>query len=231
MKVKNSLTAKEVAKLLGIPLVTVQRWIHQGKIPCKFKKNEYLFKRGEIEAWAKSHDFLIAPQEKAKPEVTEIAPATLARSIEQGGIFHDLEGHDIFTVLKNGLDRIDFPVDTDRALVLNELLNREEIASTGIGKGVAIPHPRSTLELNLSQPLIPLFFLDQEIDFNSVDGQPVFVLFFMFSPDTKIHLKLLSRLSFCLRDSDFLALLRQRATGKEIVAKVREIEEKFAPDK
>ncbi len=231
MKERKIFSVKEVANLLGISLVTVQRWVHQGKIPCKYKKNEYFFKRSEIEKWARAHNFLIMPEVKPGPQKAEIETNTLSRAIENGGIFYDLEGEDIYTVLENGLRKIDLPGNTARELILNELIDREEIASTGIGKGVAIPHPRSPLDLNLKEPLIPIFFLRQEIDFNSVDGKPVFVLFFMFSPSTNVHLKLLSRLSFCLRDKDFISLLKQRGAREEILARVKEIEKNFGSDK
>jgi PTS system nitrogen regulatory IIA component len=227
MKEKKNLSAKEIAELLGIPLVTVQRWVHQGKIPCKFKHNDYFFKKSEIESWARAHDFSITPQEKNKPGEKEKESHILSRAIKRGGIFYDLKGDDIYTVLKNGTAKVDFPGDTNRDRILDELLNREEIASTGIGKGAAIPHPRHILDLNLDEPLMPLFFLRQGVDFNSVDGKPVFVLFFMFSTSTDIHLKLLSRLSFCLRDNEFLAMLKQKTTGEELLKKIKEIEKNF----
>jgi len=64
MNEKKKLSAKEVAILLGIPLVKVQRWVHQGKIPCKFKGSEYYFKRNEIIKWAQSHNFTIIEKEQ-----------------------------------------------------------------------------------------------------------------------------------------------------------------------
>lgn len=227
MKEKKNLSAKEVAVLLGTPLVTVQRWVHQGKIPCKFKKNEYFFKRSEIESWARSHDFSITLLEAQESPGSEKESHILSRAIAGGGIFFNLEGDDIYTVLKNGIDTMSLPENTNREMILNELLNREEIASTGIGKGVAIPHPRHILDLNLEEPLMPMFFLEQQIDFNSVDGKPVFVLFFIFSSSTQVHLNLLSRLSFCLRDNDFISMLNQKREKEELLKKIINIEKNF----
>jgi PTS system nitrogen regulatory IIA component len=230
MKEKKRLTSKEVAQLLGTSMVTVLRWAYQGKIPCKLKKDIYSFKKNEIIQWAKAHDLLVKKEEDKETKTHKEDPVSLKKAIQRGGFIYNLEGSDIFSVLKNAVDKISFPQGTDKELVFNELINREEIASTGIGKGVAIPHSRTTLNLNLVNPVIPVVFLKQPVDFNAVDGGDIFVLFFMFSPSTQIHLKLLSRLSICLRDKEFLSLLKNRASENEILAKIEQIEKKLGHD-
>jgi PTS system nitrogen regulatory IIA component len=225
---KKYLSSKEIAQLIGVPLVTVLRWAHQGKIPCKLKDDVYLFRRGEILTWAQTHDLHISEKKTESTLKPESPGISLEKSLRSGGIHLGLEGGDLVTVLKQAVDRIDFPPEADREAILNELLNREEIASTGIGKGVAIPHPRRPLDgVGLTGPMIPVFFLDQEIDFNSVDGEPVFVLFFIFSPTTQVHLKLLSKLSYCLRDKGFMEMLHQRADHEILLQKVADIEREF----
>ena len=231
MKEKKILTTKEVAQLLGTPLVTVQRWVHQGKIPCKFKNNTYCFKKSEIINWAKSHDFLLVKKETKITAAPQPEAVSLKKAVERGGIIKDLEGNDIYSVLNNVVDKIKLPEGTDKELVFNELINREEIASTGIGKGVAIPHPRRTLNLNLQHPVIPVAFLKDPVDFNAVDGEEIFVLFLMFSPSTHLHLKLLSRLSLCLRSRHFLSLLKKRPDENELLAAIEKMEKEFDADK
>ncbi|MCU0287138.1 MAG: PTS sugar transporter subunit IIA [Acidobacteria bacterium] len=221
------LSAKEVARLMGIPMVTVLRWAHQGKIPCKLKKGSHVFIKNEIIAWADSHDFIPVKKEITAPPITVPGTFNLTQAIKRGGFYPGLPGSDIYSVLKNALDLIRLPGDTDKELVLNELLNREEIASTGIGKGVAIPHPRSTLNLNLDAPVIYIFYLEKAIDFNAVDGMGVFVLFIMFSPTTDIHLKLLSKLSLCLREEKFFNLLKLKAGANELLPEIQRIEKGF----
>lgn len=235
MKKKKLLTAKDVAQLLATPMVTVLRWAYQGKIPCKRKKSGYVFIENEIFDWARSHDLLLVDKHKKD---TDAAAGTridesiiLKKSIQHGGIIRNLEGSDIYSVLKSAVETLKLPEDADKEMVLNELLNREEIASTGMGKGVAIPHPRSTLNLNLEHPIITMAFLEQPVDFNAVDGEDVFVLFLMLSLNTQTHLRLLSRLSICLRDKEFLALLKKRAGEGDILSKIEQIETKLGKEK
>jgi PTS system nitrogen regulatory IIA component len=210
-------------------MVTVQRWAYQGKIPCKLKKDGYVFKRSEIEEWAKAHDFSLAgePGLETAPAAPKEKIFSLRKAVERGGVVHSVPGTDIYSVLKHAVDSVILPEGADRELVFNELINREEIASTGIGKGVAIPHPRCTLNLQLEAPVIPVVFLKQPVDFNAVDGLPVFVLFLIFSPDTRVHLKLLSRLSLCLRGKSFLELLKQRPGEGELLEGIGRAEEEL----
>ncbi len=225
MERKKDLSAKEISQLLKVPLITIQRWVYQGKIPCKHRKNEYYFRRNEIIEWAKSHQLVLDEGQSQTNAKTLVETTSLGSGISRGGIFHDLPGSDIFSVFKNGLEKISMPIKIDKEMILNELLNREEIASTGIGKGVAIPHPRQPLPLNLDYPIIPVFWLKEKVDFNSVDGQPVNVVFFLFCSTTQMHLKILSRLSYCLRDNEFLKLIESPVQQDTLLSFLARIEE------
>jgi len=224
MNKKKYLTAKEIAHLLGTSQVTVLRWAYQGKIPCKHKKDSYVFKKSEIMDWANIHNLFVKKDDEKKNKASQEESISLAPAVKRGGFFYDLEGNDIYSVLKNAVVRIELPETVKKESVLNELLNREEIASTGIGNGVAIPHPRKILDLGLENPTIPVIFLKKPVDFNAVDNKEVFVLFLMFNPSTKIHLKLLSRLSLCLRDKAFWTLLKEKAPKEKILAGIERIE-------
>jgi PTS system nitrogen regulatory IIA component len=228
---KTKLDTKDVAELLQIPIVKVQRWVHQGKIPCRFEKNHYYFKRKEIVEWAKSHNMQIAPGVLEEKEEIAAQELSLRAGIENGGAFFGLDGDDIYSVLKNAVNALDLPQHIEPDSVFEELINREEIASTGIGKGVAIPHPRRSLDLQLDAPFISVFFLKNKIDFNSIDGKPVFVLFLMFSPSTQAHLNLLSRLSFLLRDKDFLDRLEACSGQSALVELIADKEQSLLSDR
>lgn len=230
MKNELNLSVREVASLLQIPVVKVQRWVYQGQIPCKFKGNTYYFKEKDILKWAKSHGMIISKDVEGGKNVISENDCTLKKGIENGGVFFDLKGDDIYSVIENAIEKINFPEKLDKSLILNELISREEIASTGIGKGVAIPHTRRELGLKCKHFMFPVFFLKNRVDFNSIDGQPVFVLFFMFSPSAKAHLKLLSRLSYLLRDKVFLDNLKNCRSKEELIFLISKNEKRFESD-
>jgi PTS system nitrogen regulatory IIA component len=127
-------------------------------------------------------------------------------------------------LLSSALDLIEFPPRVEKKDLLNQLIEREKLASTGIGNGVAIPHPRHPVDGFLEGGMVATFFLDSEVDFNAIDGEPVFVVFLMLSPRTQCHLQLLSQLSFCLHDPSFLTHLKTCDSKESLLNLVKKIE-------
>jgi PTS system nitrogen regulatory IIA component len=145
--------------------------------------------------------------------------------MERGGIFYDLAASDVDSALEAAVSGIsDLPPARQEAL-LEGLREREAMASTGIGKGVAIPHPRTPLEGVIDPARIFTFFLSEPVDFSAVDDRPVFVMFLMLSPSIETHLHLLSRLSFCVRDERFVAFLRNRPDSDALLSSIAEFEQ------
>jgi PTS system nitrogen regulatory IIA component len=218
------LSPKEVAELLGLPLVTIQRWEHQGKIPFKLTRNQKWYKRKEIMEWAELHDMMIREESAGKTVKTgEI----LSQAVERGGIHHGVGGSDIYTVFQHALDHLPYLENTDRGLILNELLNREELASTAIGNGIAIPHTRERLDLGLKAVYIPVLFLENPVEFNAIDAVPVFVLFMIFTANTGDHLKILSRIGYALKDQGVVQILNERNRDNNLLTKISEIEQRI----
>ncbi len=98
-------------------------------------------------------------------------------------------------------------VAIDYRIIFETLLTREKLGSTGIGQGIAIPHGK----LATLGRVYGLFAkLAAPIDFDSVDGQPVDLVFVLLAPDHAgaDHLKALARISRLLRDPIMVAKLR-----------------------
>jgi PTS system nitrogen regulatory IIA component len=98
-------------------------------------------------------------------------------------------------------------VAIDYRVIFETLLKREKLGSTGIGQGIAIPHGKvATLER-----VYGLFArLSAPVDFESVDGQPVDLVFVLLAPEHAgaDHLKALAKISRLLRDPAVVAKLR-----------------------
>jgi PTS system nitrogen regulatory IIA component len=105
----------------------------------------------------------------------------------------------------------------DAADVLDALAEREQAGSTGVGHGVAAPHAR----LEGLQRMRGVFVrLDQPVDFQAVDDQPVDLIFALFAPIDagSEHLRALARVSRLLRQADLRQQLRQARTADAIHA-------------
>ena len=107
------------------------------------------------------------------------------------------------------------------------MIEREHLTSTGIGKGVAIPHSHDPLPDTFEKPAITTCFLEKPVDFNAVDDRLVFVMFVLLSPTIKIHLHLLSRLSFCVRDNAFVEFLKTSPDSLTYFSKIAEFEKQL----
>lgn len=84
---------------------------------------------------------------------------------------------------------------------------REEEGTTGIGDGIAIPHCKSSAVIS---PGLAAMVIPDGVDFDSLDGEPVNLLFLIAAPDTKdnVHLEVLSKLSVLLMDEEFTESLK-----------------------
>ena len=98
-------------------------------------------------------------------------------------------------------------VAIDHRLIFETLLKREKLGSTGIGQGIAIPHGKLP---SISRVYGLFARLASPVDFESVDGQPVDLVFVLLAPEHAgaDHLKALARISRLLRESSVVAKLR-----------------------
>ena len=96
---------------------------------------------------------------------------------------------------------------TDYANTVEELIDREALGPTGVGGGIALPHAR--LE-NLNHVVGALILLENPVEFDAIDKQPVDVIFSLFAPKTAgvEHLKALALVSRTLREQSVVAKLR-----------------------
>jgi PTS system nitrogen regulatory IIA component len=159
-----------------------------------------------------------------EPESADSPLQGLGQAVRAGGIYYRVGGSDKASALRSVVELIHLPSEVDREFLLNVLLAREEMASTGIGDGIAIPHVRNPIVLHVPQPTVSLCFLEKPIDFKAIDGRPVYCLFTIVSPTVRAHLHLLSRLSYALRDAALKKTIETQGTRQEIFSHIERIE-------
>ncbi len=111
--------------------------------------------------------------------------------------------------------------DPDQLMQL--LLNREGIVSTGIGNGLAIPHADIP---NMSAPKLALGLFPKGVDFESLDEEPVFVIFLLLgTPRTPgLHMKILARIARLSKDPRFFTTLRKATNPAEAFELLESVE-------
>lgn len=220
------LSVSKTAECLNIPLSKIERWIRQGRIPIKKSGSTIYFDRIILEEWAKSRNLQFSPPTEESDRRVSAAPETLHSSILRGGGLHIFAASDVNGAIRSAVDIMQV-ADHTKPDIYEKLIEREEMSSTGIGKGVAIPHPRGPLEEGPFQAVITACLLDTPIDFSAVDDKPVFAMFVLLCPDIKIHLHLLSRLSFCIRDDRFIQFLKNRPQTEAFLSEIKSFESRL----
>lgn len=220
-----TLTVKDLARLLNVSEKTIYRWINQEYIPSYQVHEQYRFNRAEILEWATSRKIPVSPEIFAEPETSGIPMPTLFEALQNGGVNYRVGGSDKLSVLKNVVQLLQLPEEVDRQFLYQVLVAREELSSTGIGEGIAIPHVRNPVVLHISRPMVTLFFLEHPVDFGAIDGQPVYALFMLISPTVRGHLHLISRLAYALRDASFQKVIKRQGLREEILEAVKKVEE------
>jgi nitrogen PTS system EIIA component len=215
------LTVKEAAKLFNVSEKTIYRWVEQKGLPAYRINKQFRFNQTELIEWAAAGRTNISPDLLREPESGSIPLPDPVQALAAGGIYYRVGGTDRDSVLRSIVELLRLPDHVDREFLFQVLLARESLGSTGIGDGIAIPHARNPIVLNVERPTITLCFLENPVDFASLDGLPVTILFTLVNPTVRFHLHLLSRLAFMLNNKGFRDELKRQGSRDEILAEAR----------
>jgi PTS system nitrogen regulatory IIA component len=224
------LTVKAAAQLLEVSEDVVFKWIKDRGLPAYRIKNQFRINRENAFEWATVNGIAISPRflgATFKPPAAALP--SLIESIGRGGIHYGIIGASIQAAMTSAVQALPLPATIKRPFLLQMLLAREAVGSTGIGEGIALPHPRNPIVLSVDKPLVSILFLDQPLDFNAIDHQPVTVFFLLISPTVRIHLHLLSRIAFAVQNSAVHTLLRSKAPAGDLLAALNAAENAISP--
>lgn len=209
-----SLGISEAARLLRVSAQTIYRLIHKESLPARKQGDRYQFEQVELEHWSadKGSAIRVARRNRTRPSVRG--------ALRHGGIHHGIvartrdDALEALAALPG--DRINLSASGLYAL----LREREEIAPTTIGDGIALPHPRESGQGGIEFECLHLCFFETPVDFGALDGRPIHTALLMLSPDVEAHLQLLARVSFALRDAELIRRFREQASSPEIFAQL-----------
>ena len=150
------LTIVDVQRLLHVPEATIQRWIREGNLPCTEHKGKYFFDRETLLSWARSKQIHVEQTFRKSRQVKNIKVSScddLLNAMRRGGLLQLKEQHSKTSLIRNACNYLPFPVGI-RERVIDQITQREALSSTGLGNGIAIPHPRIPMKLELEESLI-----------------------------------------------------------------------------
>lgn len=218
------LETREAAQALNVDEKDVVRWIRKDNLPAEQMQGNYRINPVDLLEWATERGIKVNPALYKMHDADSIPLPTLSQALEAGGIHCGVEGADKETVLRTAVEQLDLPPELDPEFILQVLLAREAMGTTAVGDGIAIPHVRNPILVQLPVPKVSMSYLAHPVDFGALDGKPVQILFTIITPTIRMHLHLLSKLAYCLRDPRLRQILGRECNPDAIISAVREIE-------
>jgi PTS system nitrogen regulatory IIA component len=165
------LTIEEISRILRTSRSTVEQWIARMGLPVEEYQGERRCRAEELRRWLSEHKITIPDELMKLPGRAPGALPSFSDALERGGVFHNLPGRDKRTALAAAVGYLPLPESVPDEMLLQRLLDREEMVSTGVGDGIAIPHPREPLP-QLPAPLAALCFPEKPLDFDAYPCPP-----------------------------------------------------------
>ena len=134
--------------------------------------------------------------------------------IKNGKVFYNVVGNTPIEIYKNVCNRLSLPENITGEMLFTELEKREQLLSTGVGNGIAIPHPTKPIFSEESSQQIVVCFSKNTIEMDSPDGRGVNVFFILLTNSKDCHLHILSYLAAAMQKDEV-----KRALGKNIFRK------------
>ena len=219
------MTALEVAEILGIDARRVEKLAQQHRIPAQRVGGQFRFNRAQITEWLQqemrtlSHENLadvdagITAHRQTDPSDAIIIPQLRPDAITVH--LHARTRHSVLREMARIAEQTGLLYDRDE--LLEALEQREELCSTAMEGGIAIPHPRKPLPYSIAEPVLVVANTSQGIGFGAPDGRLSDLFIMTVSPDDRHHLHVLARLCRMLHDHDFVENLRHADTPEEVI--------------
>ena len=217
-------TVQDAARFLSASDDQIYDWIESGELPAYKINDQYRINRSELLEWATTRKLAVAP-ELFQEEQDEDQLPTVSASLQRGGVFHNITGTTREDVLGSIVRVLPVGDEGEREMLHQLLLAREALGSTGVGDGIAIPHVRNPIVLETDDPLLSLCFIQPPVDFNAIDGKPIYALFVLVCPTIHGHLQMLARLAHLLRAPEFRELVCNMASESEIIGMASRLEQ------
>ena len=217
-------TVRDAAGLLGTTEAKIYDWIESGDLPAYKINDQYRINRSELLEWATARKIAVAPSMFQETQDEENHIPSISSSLQRGGVFHGVTGATREETLRGVVQVLPLEDDGDREMLLQMLVARETLGSTGVGDGIAIPHVRNPIVLATDDPLLSLCFIQPPVDFKAIDGKPIYALFVLICPTIHVHLQMLAKLAFLLQQPEFRDQIRAMAPAEEIIAAAARLE-------
>ncbi|MCC5832014.1 MAG: PTS sugar transporter subunit IIA [Chlamydiales bacterium] len=211
------LKIRDVAELLNISETTVRRWLADGKIPAYRINRQYRFSRCEIEDWLiqQKLEGNFEEESEEQPQKGNMQ-FSLYRALYRGEVLDGVSGESKEEVIRKTMRHMGQRFDLDPEVLTDLFMDREQMMSTALGHGIAVPHTRDFL-LNTHYDVMMVVYPTHPIDYGSLDGEAVHTLFFLFASEDRHHLNLLAKVAHINANEKTRAFFRTKPSKERLL--------------
>lgn len=219
------LNSKQVANYLHMDRREVEKLASRGKLPARKVGGEFRFIKSELDHWVELQMHKLSQESFEKIEKGVAShhglnhrEFSLCEMIPPGGIVVPLGAKTKQAVIRRLVDVADQQgIVYDRDFLIQEVTCREELCSTALMAGAAIPHPRSPLEYDIERSFVVVGLTSSGIPFGAEDGTLTRLFFLICCKDERTHLHVLSRLARLLHAPGALELMLDVQNSNELI--------------
>lgn len=215
-------TLDELAKYLGQDARELKKWAERGDMPGMMVGGKWRFNRAELLDWiqAEVHNLderVVRDLERAMIDST--SELLISSMLPPAGVDMLLPAKSAKSVLRE-LAKLATATGLlyDEPALLEALQAREELCSTALPGGIALPHPRRPMPYTLAESFICLAHVPAGLPFSAPDGKLTDLFILVCCQDEQAHLQVLARLAMMLSDKNFVMRLREIEDRDEAIA-------------
>jgi PTS system nitrogen regulatory IIA component len=229
------MTLMDVAQMLGADARYLERMAGRGQIPCQKVRGQFRFNRAELTQWLQQN---IATMDRDNLAAVDAGMTVHRQTRRRESIVTPLLRGDAVTAhlssrtksstlrqLVSLAERTSLVYDAEA--LLEAVLQREELGSTAMPGGIAIPHPHGPLPYAIAEPIVVVARAPHGIVFGAPDGRLTELFFLTASQDDHHHVHVLARLCRMLQDEAFVEELAVADTPAEIAELVQRREQQL----
>ncbi|OQY38018.1 MAG: hypothetical protein B6229_07005 [Spirochaetaceae bacterium 4572_7] len=226
---KEILTLQEVADYLQLSDKTILKMVKNGEIPCAKIANQWRFSKPMLDDWITSKMQVIPQNDLSRLVESQFDYIPLARLIDEKSIITDLKGQTTKEVIHELAEKAYInEFVADKNIFIKQLLEREQLTSTSIGQGIALPHLRKPNGNIVTEPKIVIGVSKEGIDFDSLDGEKTTLFLLLLSDSEVVHLKLLSKITRIFGIDNAISQIKQLRKPEEFVKFFNKIEQELS---
>jgi PTS system nitrogen regulatory IIA component len=212
----NIMTLEEMAGYLRIARRSLLKMAQKGDIPATKVASQWRFMRTVVDDWLIRRMKALPEPELERLLRTDRFTIPLRSLLRPELVRLDVRGNSKERILRELCRPLaEAGLLAAPAALLEKLMEREEMVSTAIFPGIAIPHPRRAEDCGLPEPRIVLGVAPAGVDFDSLDGRPTYALFLVCANQTSVHLKIIAQLALLFRRAGLVEILRQAQTPEQ----------------